>query len=199
MIFILFRSSNVMPDLSKFFRVIGRLRWTFLCLSFLVFFKVIAFVCRELRAVTASSYDILLVWLLRIVILNEGAQNNLLKFQWNIPKYGKYGYVTLENVGTLLTSLFGWGGFFRNTDWYSKNLLHVGFIPSLWITGVNVQATFKAGDQSTTTYSILTISGKLSIRDLSKSCWTCFKHIIRWKDESFNFFFTGYAITGSKE
>ena len=88
MIFILSRSSNVIPDLSKFFLVIGRLRWTFFCLSFLVFFKVMALVWRELRAVTASSYDILLVWFLRMVILNtddDDAKINLLKnFQWNL-------------------------------------------------------------------------------------------------------------------
>ena len=87
-IFILLRSSNVIPDLSKFFLVMGRLRWTFFCLSFLVFFKVMALVWRELRAVTASSYDILFVWLLRMVILNTGddAQINLLKnVRWNLP------------------------------------------------------------------------------------------------------------------
>ena len=63
------RSSIVMPDLSRYFLVMGRFRWTFACLSLLVFFRVIALVCREFRAVTASSYDKFLFGDFKIVIL----------------------------------------------------------------------------------------------------------------------------------
>ena len=165
MIFILSRSSNVIPDLSKFFLVIGRLRWTFFCLSFLVFFKVMALVWRELRAVTASSYDILLVWFLRMVILttdDDDAKINLLKnFQWNLlntifclwvlpwKKLKHYWHPSEGRMdfSEILMKLASYGV-------YSVNENH-------W--QVNVHSTLLMGDQSTTRVCSILNSPSLEI------------------------------------
>ena len=133
-IFILFKSSMVIPDRSKYFLVIGRLRWTFFCRSFLTFFNVIALVWRELRAATASSYESLLVEFFRIVIFIVDENNKVLKnkhcwylWYWIHPWPGVGWDVTWGRVWAQLTSR----NLYRDDGhWRGAKQVVLCFIPS---------------------------------------------------------------------